>query len=66
MSQTIGYIALLVRDYNGAIAFYTEKLDFTLVEDKPVENKRGVLVAGVGGASGGGGVLMAIIGVIGK
>ena len=66
MSQTIGYIALLVRDYDEAIAFYTEKLGFTLVEDKPVENKRGVLVAGVGGARGGGGVLMAIIGVIGK
>ena len=45
MSQTIGYIALLVRDYDEAIVFYTEKLGFTLVEDKPVENKRWVLVA---------------------
>jgi catechol 2,3-dioxygenase-like lactoylglutathione lyase family enzyme len=45
MSQTIGYIALVVRDYDEAIAFYTEKLGFTLVEDKPVDNKRWVLVA---------------------
>ena len=45
MSQTIGYIALVVRDYDEAIAFYTEKLGFTLVEDKPIENKRWVLVA---------------------
>ena len=45
MSQTIGYIALVVRDYDEAIAFYTEKLGFLLVEDKPIENKRWVLVA---------------------
>ena len=51
MSQTIGYIALVVRDYDEAIAFYTEKLGFTLVEDKPIENKRWVLVAPHGRAS---------------
>ena len=45
MSQTIGYIALVVRDYDEAIAFYTEKLGFTLVADKPIANKRWVLVA---------------------
>ena len=45
MSQTIGYIALVVRDYDEAIAFNTNKLDFTLIEDKPVENKRWVLIA---------------------
>ena len=45
MPQTIGYIALVVRDYDEAIAFYTEKLGFTLIEDKPVENKRWVLIA---------------------
>ena len=46
MAQTIGYIALLVRDYDEAIAFYTGVLGFELVEDKPVEaNKRWVLVA---------------------
>lgn len=45
MSQTIGYIALIVRDYDEAIAFYKEKLGFTLVEDRPIANKRWVLVA---------------------
>ena len=45
MSQAIGYIALVVRDYDEAIAFYTEKLGFRLIEDKPIENKRWVLVA---------------------
>ena len=46
MSQTIGYIALVVRDYDEAIAFYTGKLGFTLVEDTPVApGKRWVLVA---------------------
>jgi len=51
MPQTIGYIALVVRDYDEAIAFYTEKLRFTLVEDKPIENKRWVLVAPCGRTS---------------
>jgi catechol 2,3-dioxygenase-like lactoylglutathione lyase family enzyme len=45
MAQTIGYIALVVRDYDEAIAFYTERLGFKLIEDKPVENKRWVLVS---------------------
>jgi catechol 2,3-dioxygenase-like lactoylglutathione lyase family enzyme len=33
MKQKLGQIALLVRDYDEAIAFYTEKLGFELVED---------------------------------
>lgn len=46
MTQTIGYIALVVRDYDEAIAFYTGVLGFTLVEDTPVApDKRWVLVA---------------------
>ena len=46
MSQTIGYIALLVRDYDEAIAFYTTALGFAVVEDKPVTpDKRWVLIA---------------------
>jgi catechol 2,3-dioxygenase-like lactoylglutathione lyase family enzyme len=36
MSQTIGYTALVVRDYDEAITFYTEKLVFTLVGDTHV------------------------------
>ncbi|MEM5774760.1 MAG: VOC family protein, partial [Anaerolineaceae bacterium] len=40
-------IALVVRDYDEAIAFYTQKLHFTLVEDtyQPAQDKRWVVVA---------------------
>jgi catechol 2,3-dioxygenase-like lactoylglutathione lyase family enzyme len=49
MKQHIAHIALVVRDYDEAIVFYTEKLDFELVEDtKLSEQKRWVLVAPVG------------------
>ena len=33
MSQHIASISLLVQDYDEAIAFYVDKLSFTLVED---------------------------------
>ncbi len=46
MKQSIAHIALVVDDYDEAIKFYTEKLDFTLLEDTPQsEKKRWVLVA---------------------
>lgn len=46
MKQSIAHIALVVADYDEAIKFYTEKLDFVLVEDTPqTETKRWVLVA---------------------
>ena len=42
----ISSFALLVSDYDQAIAYYTEKLGFELREDSPRENgKRWVLVA---------------------
>ena len=34
--QFISKIALVVKDYDEAIKFYTEKLDFELVEDTPM------------------------------
>jgi catechol 2,3-dioxygenase-like lactoylglutathione lyase family enzyme len=46
MKQQLARIALVVDDYDEAIAFYTQKLHFTLVEDtvlSPV--KRWVVVA---------------------
>ncbi len=45
--QFLGLIALVVRDYDEAIAFYTQKLDFVLVEDLevPAQNKRWVVVS---------------------
>lgn len=46
MNQQIGNIALLVRDYDEAIRFFTEKLNFRLVEDRSLsEVKRWVRVA---------------------
>jgi len=46
MKQQIAHIALVVKDYDEAINFYTEKLDFQLLEDtKLTEDKRWVLVA---------------------
>lgn len=53
MTQSIGYVALVVRDYDEAIAFYTETLGFRLVEDTFIEaqNKRWVLVEPSGGGT---------------
>jgi len=47
MKQFIIHIALVVRDYDEAIEFYTKNLHFTLVEDayQPEQNKRWVVVA---------------------
>lgn len=46
MTQKIGYIALVVNDYDEAIAYYTEKLRFNLIEDSKINTeKRWVLVA---------------------
>ena len=50
MKQEIIHIALVVRDYDEAIAFYTEKLNFSLIEDtyQPEQDKRWVVVAPLG------------------
>lgn len=46
MKQKIAHISLIVKDYDDAIKFYTEKLHFTLVEDTAInDSKRWVLVA---------------------
>jgi len=46
MYQRIAHIALVVKDYDEAIEFYTKKLDFQLLEDtKLSEEKRWVMVA---------------------
>lgn len=44
-------MALVVRDYDEAIAWYTQKLRFTVVEDtyQPAQDKRWVVVAPPGG-----------------
>lgn len=45
--QSIIHIALVVKEYDEAIEFYTKKLNFTLVEDtyQPEQDKRWVVVA---------------------
>jgi len=44
--QKIAHIALVVKDYDEAIQFYTEKLNFVLIEDTRLSDfKRWVLVA---------------------
>jgi catechol 2,3-dioxygenase-like lactoylglutathione lyase family enzyme len=46
MKQTIGHFALVVRDYDEALAFFTQTLHFTVIEDTRLsEDKRWVLVA---------------------
>jgi len=47
MKQRIAHVALVVADYDEALAFYTQKLHFTVVEDtyQPAQDKRWVVIA---------------------
>lgn len=47
MKQSIVHIALVVKDYDEAIAFYTKQLNFELIEDtyQPEQDKRWVVIA---------------------
>jgi catechol 2,3-dioxygenase-like lactoylglutathione lyase family enzyme len=50
MPQSVGYVALVVRDYDEAIAFFTQFLRFEVLEDSTSKDrlgrdKRWVLVA---------------------
>jgi len=47
VKQSILHVALVVRDYDEAIDFYCNKLDFTLVDDtnQPEQDKRWVVVS---------------------
>jgi catechol 2,3-dioxygenase-like lactoylglutathione lyase family enzyme len=48
----LAHVAIVVRDYDEAIDFYTRALGFTLVEDSPREpGKRWVIVAPSGGGA---------------
>jgi catechol 2,3-dioxygenase-like lactoylglutathione lyase family enzyme len=47
MNQSIVHIALVVKDYDEALDFYVNKLNFELIEDtyQPEQDKRWVVVA---------------------
>jgi catechol 2,3-dioxygenase-like lactoylglutathione lyase family enzyme len=61
MPQSLAHIAIIVRDYDEAIAWYTGVLGFALVEDtyQPEQDKRWVLVAPPGAAEGAATLLLA-------
>ena len=40
MNQHLAHIALVVKDYDEAIAFYTQKLHFDLIEDTRLDDKK--------------------------
>jgi catechol 2,3-dioxygenase-like lactoylglutathione lyase family enzyme len=45
MPQTLGYVALVVRDYDEALAFFTQSLRFKVIEDTVLsKEKRWILV----------------------
>ena len=58
--QRIAHVALVVADYDEALAFYVGTLGFTVVEDtyQPAQDKRWVVIAPPGSASGGGTTLL--------
>ena len=61
MQHSIFLVALVVRDYDEAIAWYTEKVGFTLVEDtyQPEQDKRWVVVSPGGSGGRGTNILLA-------
>ncbi len=61
MTQSLAHIALVVRDYDEAIAWFTGRLGFTLVADEPQpeQKKRWVLVAPPGAPPGSTSILLA-------
>ena len=54
MTQHLGLVSLVVRDYDEAISFYVNQLGFRLVEDSPLPEtgKRWVVVAHDGSGRG--------------
>ncbi len=52
MKQNLAKVALLVNEYDEAIDFYTQILEFKLIEDNPIEDKRWVVIAPPGSNNG--------------
>ena len=41
MAQTLGYVALVVRDYDEALAYFTQSLGFVVIEDSIAKDRSG-------------------------
>jgi catechol 2,3-dioxygenase-like lactoylglutathione lyase family enzyme len=53
MAESLALVTLVVRDYDEAIAFFTNALGFVLVEDSPrADGKRWVVVGPAGNTGG--------------
>jgi len=52
MKQNLAKIALLVKEYDEAIAYYTQILNFELIEDTPLAGKRWVVIQPKGSNNG--------------
>lgn len=52
MKQELALISLVVRDYDEAISFYTQKLNFVLVEDTQLTPEKRWVVVRPPGSSG--------------
>ena len=61
MPQSLAHIALVIRDYDEAIAWFTQKIGFILVADQyqPEQDKRWVLIAPPGAPEGAATILLA-------
>ena len=61
MVQSLAHVALVVRDYDEAIAWFCDRLGFTLLADEyqPEQDKRWVLVAPPGSPPDGASLLLA-------
>ena len=60
MPAHLAAVSYLVRDYDEALAWFTQKLGFRLIEDTPLsDTKRWVVVAPPGAGAGGAALLLA-------
>ena len=61
MTQSLAHVALLVRDYDEALHFFIDALDFSLIEDSELApGKRWVVVAPPGSRGAGATLLLAL------
>ena len=52
MSQTIGPVTLVVRNYDHAIAFFTHAMGFELLEDSHLDSQKRWVIVGPRGSTG--------------